>query len=76
MERRSVLQKPVCGRTKGPKRHKETWWWNEQVSVAVRSFCSGNGLKPGLVNHGKNKDTRQYAKKVEIHAKAYKKRTG
>jgi len=22
--------------TKGPRRHKETWWWNEEVAEAVR----------------------------------------
>jgi len=22
--------------TKGPHRHKETWWWNEEVAEAVR----------------------------------------
>jgi hypothetical protein len=25
----------VCGRTKGPARHKETWWWNDEVSEAI-----------------------------------------
>lgn len=25
----------VCGRTKGLPRHKETWWWNEEVKEAV-----------------------------------------
>jgi len=25
----------VCGRTEGSKRHEETCWWNEEVSVAV-----------------------------------------
>jgi len=25
----------ICGMTKGPCRHKETWWWNEQVAEAV-----------------------------------------
>jgi len=25
----------TCGWTKGPPRHKETWWWNEEVSKAV-----------------------------------------
>ena len=23
-------------RTQGPRRHKETWWWNEEVAEAVR----------------------------------------
>ena len=22
--------------TKGPRRHEETWWWNEEVAEAVR----------------------------------------
>ena len=26
----------ICGMTKGPCRHKETWWWNEEVAEAVR----------------------------------------
>ena len=25
----------VCGRTKGPQRHRETWWWNSDVAEAV-----------------------------------------
>ena len=25
----------ICGMTKGPRRHKETWWWNEEVAEAV-----------------------------------------
>jgi len=25
----------ICGMTKGPRRHKETWWWNEEVAKAV-----------------------------------------
>ena len=26
----------ICGMTKGPHRHKEIWWWNEEVAEAVR----------------------------------------
>ena len=26
----------ICGMIKGPRRHKETWWWNEEVAEAVR----------------------------------------
>jgi len=26
----------ACGLSKGPCRHKETWWWNEEVAEAVR----------------------------------------
>ena len=25
----------TCGLSKGPCRHKETWWWNEEVTEAV-----------------------------------------
>jgi len=25
----------TCGLSKGPCRHKETWWWNEEVAQAV-----------------------------------------
>ena len=27
----------ICGMAKGPPRHKETWWWNEEVAEAVRN---------------------------------------
>jgi len=26
----------ICGMSKGPCRHKETWWWNQEVAEAVR----------------------------------------
>jgi len=26
----------ICGVSKGTCRHKETWWWNEEVAEAVR----------------------------------------
>ena len=26
----------ICGMTKGPCRHKETWCWNEEVAEAVK----------------------------------------
>jgi len=25
----------VCGWTKGPQRHSETWWWNYEVAKAI-----------------------------------------
>ena len=28
----------ISGMTKGPRRHKETWWWNEEVAEAVREI--------------------------------------
>ena len=27
--------KQVCGMTKGPLRHQETWWWNREVEKVV-----------------------------------------
>ena len=27
--------KDVCGISRQPPRHKETWWWNEEVAKAV-----------------------------------------
>jgi len=26
----------TCGLSKGPCRHKETWWWNEEVAESIR----------------------------------------
>jgi len=26
----------TCGMSKGPCKHKETWWWNEEVAEVVR----------------------------------------
>jgi len=26
----------ICGMSKGPCRHKETWWWNVEVAEALR----------------------------------------
>jgi len=34
-ERMVSAAEKVCGRTKGRKRSKESWWWNEEVSDAV-----------------------------------------
>jgi len=28
--------KDICKMSKGSRRHKETWWWNEEVDEAVR----------------------------------------
>ena len=39
--------KQKCARTKGPPRHKETWWWNGVVEkvVAKRKVCHKAWLK-------------------------------
>jgi len=26
----------ICGMSKGPCRHEETWWWNVEVAEALR----------------------------------------
>jgi hypothetical protein len=33
----SILEgaEKVCGRTKGPPRHNESWWWNDDVGKVV-----------------------------------------
>jgi len=30
----------TCGLSRGSCRHKETWWWNEEVAEAVREWKS------------------------------------
>ena len=27
----SEVAEEVCGKTKDPQKHKETWWWNDEV---------------------------------------------
>ena len=39
MENKGIMMESaqiICGITNGPRRHKETWWWNEEVAEAVR----------------------------------------
>ena len=38
-----VQMRHICGMTKGPRRHKETWWWNEEVAEAVSDKKIKNG---------------------------------
>src|SRR6476469_6413690 len=48
----------VCGMTKGPPRHKETWWWNEECDRVVkekrRLFGEMQKLKQGKVDRRRN----------------------
>ena len=37
--------KQVCGMTKGPPQHKETWWWNRDVG---KSGCQTKGVSQSL----------------------------
>ena len=38
----------VCGRSKGPPRHRETWWWNDERGERNRRlFLMWKNSKPG-----------------------------
>ena len=41
----------VCGRSKGPPRHRETWWWNDEIGEEVerkrRLFLVWRNNEPG-----------------------------
>jgi len=61
--------------TKGPRRHKETWWWNEEVAEEIRK----KKIKYGKWNRENTKEarmeyekSRQYAKRVISSAKEKK----
>ena len=45
----------ICGMTKGVPRHKETWWWSEEVAEAVRDKKIKYG-KWKKENNGRGKD--------------------
>jgi len=65
----------VCGMTKGPHRHKETWWWNEEVAEAVREkkIKYGKWKKENTKEAWKEyKKSRQNAKRVISSAKEKK----
>ena len=34
-ERQQKATEQVCGWTKGPPRHSETWWWNDEGAKAI-----------------------------------------
>ena len=50
--------------TKGRRRHKETWWWNEEVAVAVRE----KKIKYGKWKKENTKETRMEYKKSRKNA--------
>jgi len=61
--------------TKGPHRHKETWWWNEEVAEAVREkkIKYGKWKKENTKEAWKEyKKSRQNAKRVISSAKEKK----
>ena len=49
----------ICGMTKGPRRHRETWWWNEEVAEAVRE----KKIKYGKEKEENTKEARMEYKK-------------
>jgi len=53
------------GMTKGPRRHKETWWWNEDVAEAVRE----KKIKYGKWKRENTKEARMEYKKSRQNAK-------
>jgi len=55
----------MCGMTKGPRRHKETWWWNEEVAEAVRD----KKLKYGKWKKENTEEARMEYKKNRQNAK-------
>jgi len=60
---------------KGPCRHKETWWWNEEVAEAVRERrkCMEIGKKEKPTDAWKEcKNRKQNAKRVISLAKGKK----
>ena len=68
----------ICGMTKGPRRHKETWWWNEEVVEAVRDKKIKYGkwkkenTKEARTEYKKSKKSRQNAMRVISSAKEKK----
>ena len=67
----------ICGMSKGPCKHKETWWWNEEVAEAVRekkikyTKCKSENSKEAWMEY---KKCRQSAKRVISSAKEKKQR--
>jgi len=57
----------IFGMTKGPRRHKETWWWNEQVAEAVRD----KKIMYGKWKKENTKEARMEYKKSRQNAKRF-----
>ena len=55
----------LCGMTKGPPRHKETWWRNEEVAEAVRN----KKIKQGKWKKANTEEARMEYKKSRQNAK-------
>ena len=57
----------IYGMTKGPCRHKEKWWWNEDIAEAVRE----KKVMYGKWKKENTKETRMEYKKSRQNAKSY-----
>ena len=55
----------ICEMTKGVPRHKETWWWSEEVAEAVRN----KKIKYGKWKKENTKDAKMEYKKSRQNAK-------
>ncbi|XP_065319037.1 uncharacterized protein LOC135927029 [Gordionus sp. m RMFG-2023] len=59
----------VCGWTKGPPRHKETWWWNPEVAKAVdekrRCFKMAKRNAKKLIAKAQEEKRHEFAKEME-----------
>ena len=62
----------ICGMTKGPPRHKETWWWNEEVAETVRN----KKIKYGKWKKENTEEARMEYKKSRQNAKRVIRRNG
>jgi len=62
----------ICGMTKGPHRHKEIWWWNEEVAEAVKKKKIKYGKCQKENTRKEYKKSRQNAKRVISSAKEKK----
>ena len=55
----------VCGWTKGPPRHSETWWWNDEVAKAVEEKRYGIKTKTAS-DRNEYKEARRNARCVAL----------
>jgi len=60
-----MVTQDICGMTKGPRRHKVTWWWDEEVVEAVRD----KKIKYGKWKKENTKDARMEYRKNRQNAK-------
>jgi len=59
----------VCGWTRGPPRHSETWWWNDEVAKAIekkrRCYKMWHKTKTAS-DRNKYKEARRNARSVAL----------